>query len=323
VSPDDDGLDEDDFDEDGPDGGDAADGDADHSDELFAAPEDDEYDTIKYHRGLQTLPPAFAHFADLTREWLTQPLSAFAVRFTGGDPRTGAVDPDYFTKRILRVARLNRWVTNSKFKGVGNPGLLATLPGSLVAHFTVAEGEAPRRLGRHTEYPTVAGARAVTRLLAYADDEEALLEAVHPLGKLAVRMLLGTLNDSAELGITVNWLTHEGQYTSLTPERAGQGVETLNIVPKMVTGPRVQVIGQLDRPDHARRRVRLEPLRGGPMLLHYPAHLEERIRQAWTRYVTATIVVEQPENPSLPRAPARVRTLLSIDKVHESDHGLS
>ena len=59
------------------------------------------------------------------------------------------------------------------------------------------------------EYPTIFGARAVARLLAYADDDEALLEAVRPLGKRAVNTLVGTLNDSVELHLEIDWLTHE------------------------------------------------------------------------------------------------------------------
>jgi hypothetical protein len=290
--------------------------------ELFARPGDSEYDRIKFFSGLESLPKSFQGAGALSREYLKQRYSAFAVRFTGGDERTGGFDPEFFTKRVLRAARLNRWVANA-YAPANPPGVFATVPGSLVAHFTIAAGEEPARLGGHREYPTIAGARAVARLLAYAGDESALLEAVHPLGKLAVRSLLAALDDAVELDLTMNWLTREGLYSSVGPKRAERGVEILSVVPAMVTRAPQLIAGQLDRPDKGRGRVRMQPLRGAPMLLHYPPELEDRIREAWGKYMVGTMIVEEPENPSLPRAPKRVRTLRRIRRIYDTEEELA
>ncbi len=285
--------------------------------DLFAPPGDQEYDHIRYFEGLRELPAPFRASEELTRRWLGQRLAAFAVRFSGGDRQTGAHDPQDFTRRIMRAAQLNRWVSNSAYSRVGYPGVLATVPGSLIAHFTVAPGEEPLRLGRHREYPSISGARAVARLLAYADDEERLLAAIHPLGKRAVNVLLATFVESLDAGVTVNWLSREGQYARLTPRRAEEGAETLNVQPRMVRRPAETIVGSLDRPAAADAVVRFQPLRGGPKLLHYRPAMREKIRADWGRYIVGSMVVEEPENPSLPRAPARVRHLVRIAQVYD------
>jgi hypothetical protein len=287
---------------------------------LFAPPGDDDFDNIKYFAGLEQLPSAFS--AALNRDYLRRPYSAFAVRFGGDDERTGGFDPKYFTERVLQAAKLNHWVAKAAFKDVGWPGVLATVPGSLIAHFTIAAGEERIRLGRETDYPTIAGARAVARLFAAAGDEDELLQAVRPLGKNAVKTLLGTLDDSVNLDLTVNWLTREGQYVRLTPKRAELGVEILNIVPEMVSTPPVLISGQIDHPDKGHGQVRVIPLHGAPMLLHFSPELEEKIREAWGKFIVGTMVVEEPENPSLPRAPRRVRTLRRIRAIFGSEEEL-
>lgn len=289
---------------------------------LFAPPGDDDYEVIKYFAGLRELPKVFEAAGALNREYLKRKYSAFAVRFTGEDKRTGGFEPNFFTKRVLRAAQLNRWVTNAAFKHVGPPGVFATVPGSLIAHFTIAAGEEAVRLGAHTEYPNVAGARAVARLIAYASHEEALLEAVRPLGKNAVRSLLGALDDSVQLGLTVNWLTREGQYSRVTPKQAERGLETLNIVPEMVRRSPAVIAGSIDRPDKGHGRVRLEQLQGGAMILNYAPGLEEKIREAWGKFIVGTMVVEEPENPSLPRAPQRIRTLTRISRIFDTEEEL-
>jgi hypothetical protein len=289
---------------------------------LFAPPGDDEYTTIKFFSGLKQLPKAFQPHEALNLEYLHRKYSAFAVRFTGEDKRTGGFEPKFFTDRVLQASRLNRWVTNAAFKNAGSPGVYATVPGSLIAHFTVAAGEEQMRLGRHSEFPSVAGARAVARLLGYAGHEDALLDAVRPLGKNAVKTLLKTFDDSASLGLTVNWLSREGQYSRVTPKQAERGVEALNAVPAMVRRPPVVIVGSIDRPDKGHGIVRMEPLEGGAMVLHYEPGLEEGIRQAWGKFIIGTMVVEEPENPSLPRAPRRVRTLRRIQRTFDTEDEL-
>jgi hypothetical protein len=284
---------------------------------LFAPPGDDDYDQIRYSEGLRDLPAPFSPSEELTRDLLGRTRSAFAVRFSGGGERTGAYEPRAFTERILNAARLNRWVTNSLFQGAEFPWVLATLPGSLIAHFTVPEGEQRVRLGGESQFPSIFGARAVTRLLAYSADEEELLAAVAPLGKRAVRTLLRTFDDAATKELTVHWLTHEGQYTKLEPAEAERGLETLSIVPQMLTRPPVTVVGAVNRPDWAAQRVQLRTLQQRTMNLQYRPHLEDRIREAWHKYIVGDMVVEEPENPSLPRAPARIRTLTRIQGVYE------
>ena len=53
------------------------------------------------------------------------------------------------------------------------------------------------------------------------------------------------------------------------------------------------------------------------MLLHFLPHLQEAIRAAWGKVMVGSIVVDEPEKPSLPRAPSRVRTLVRIDRVYD------
>jgi hypothetical protein len=289
---------------------------------LFAPPGDDEYETVKFFAGLTELPKVFQPHAELNREYLKRKFAAFAVRFTGADKRTSGFEPYFFTERVMQASRLNRWVTNAAFKGSGPPGVFATVPGSLIAHFTIAAGEEPMRLGSHTEYPSVAGARAVARLIGYTGHEEALLEAVRPLGKNAVKSLLKTLDDSAQLGLTVNWLSREGQYARVTPKQAERGLETLNIVPVIVRRPPIVIVGSIDRPDKGHGRVRMQPLQGGAMMLHYEPNLQETIRQAWGKFIIGTMIVEEPENPSLPRAPQRVRSLTRISRIFDTEEEL-
>jgi hypothetical protein len=285
---------------------------------LFAPPSDDDYRHVRFFKALRDLPGAFAEPSTGTQHWLTRPLSAFSVHFSDGDRRTGGVDPVTFTERVLRAARLNRWVSNS---GVGNvlpPNVLATLPASLVVHFTVASGEDSRRLGPYEGYPNVLGSRAVTRLLALAAEDEALRDAVHPLGKRAVQALLGTYDDSMRAKVTIEWLNRDGLYAQLTPKSAERGAEALDYVPPLIRQEPIPVSGFLDRPNKEHGLVKLSPLRGSPMLLHYEPEQEERIRNAWGRYIIGEMVVEEPENPSLPRAPSRVRHLQRIYRVVET-----
>lgn len=293
------------------------DGDPDWAD-IFAPPGDDDYEQIKYFKGLEVLPKSFRPFESLTRGLMRRGDFAFAVRFARTGSHSTGLDPEFFTQRVLRAARLNRWVSNAAYRGAPAPGLLATLPGSLIAHFTVSDGEVPARLGRHTEYPTVAGSRGVARLLAYSGDRDALLEAIRPLGKRAVNTLVGTLEDSVELDLTMNWVTREGMYTRLAPKAAEKGVETLDIVPHMITKRGVPILGALDRPDHEKSLVKLQPVTGAPIILHFPPALEDGIRGAWGKYIAGTMTVAEPENPSLPRAPRRIRTLTRIDHVYET-----
>jgi len=150
-----------------------------------------------------------------------------------------------------------------------------------------------------------------------------LLDAVHPLGKNAVRSLLKTLDDSVQLGLTVNWLSKEGQYARVTPRQAERGLETLSIVPAMVRRSPTVVVGSIDRPDKGHGRVRMQPLQGGPMVLHYAPELQEKIREAWGKFIVGTMVVEEPENPSLPRAPQRIRILTRISQIFDTQEELT
>lgn len=287
------------------------------TDGLFDPPDDSQFDTgVSWCRGLVRLPPAFSSFAKLTRELLRSSGSAFVLRFSGGDAQTGSHDPRLFTDLILRGARLNKWVSSSAFPGEGLwPGVHATLPGSLIAHFTIAPGEEPKRLGDEVLYPSVYGARAVTRLLAVSKEEEVLLKAVHPLGKRAVNSYIATLRDAVEHNLSIDWLTRDGLYSSLPVEYAADAVEALDIVPAMVerTEP---FIGKLDRPFDEKGTVRIDPVRGGAMSAGYSPGLREDIREAWGKYVAGTLVVIEPENPSLPRAPRRSRYIRAIHHVY-------
>lgn len=286
---------------------------------LFDPPRDSEYDdSVSWFRGLRQLPDAFAGpFSPVTRRLLRLPGSAFAVRFSGGDEGTGGFDPQLFTSLILRSARLHRWVSNSAFSGQAwLPGVAATLPGSLVAHFTRSPGETARRLGGETTFPSVYGARAVGRLLALSRDDERLLEAVQPLGKRAVSSYIATLGDAVEHDFAVDWLTREGQYAHVAPEEASQAIEALSIVPEMVE-KRIPIVGRLDRPFEEKGTVRIQPIRGAALTLTYPPRLRESIRGAWGKYVAATMVVTEASNPSLPNAPRRTRRLRSIQHVYE------
>ncbi len=285
---------------------------------LFAPPDDEEYDRIRYFDVDDVLPRSFQGFEDLNRSLISRPFSIFAARFTGGDRRTGAYEPRAFTRRVFRAAQLNRWVANSRFPGVQFPNVLATLPGSLIAHYAVPTGEERQRIAGHAEFPSVYGARAVARLLSAAGDEEVLLESVRPLGKLAVRTLLGALSDAANNDLTINWLTHEGQYTVVGPKSAAIGIEALSTVPRIVRRPSVPVVGRLNKPDHEKRVVRLQPLRGRTMQLHYPLELEPVIGESWRRWIVGSMAVEGPENPSLPKAPRRRRILMQIDGIYQS-----
>lgn len=284
--------------------------------DIFAPPGDDDYEGIDYYVGLGELPRGFADVPQ-AREFLQRPLSTFAARFSNGNSNGRGFDPILFSHLVARTARLHRWVSNSKFKNVEYPGVLATLPGSLIVHFTVSPGEAQQRRADEREYPSVYGARALARLLAATNRPEPLLRAVHPLGKRAVNTFMGTLHDSVDKDLTIEVLTHEGQHSKLTPARAERAIVTLDIVPEMLTRPPVTVVGLLDRPDHEKARVKLTPREGSPRLLDFSPHLEDRIRDAWGRYIVGTMVLEEPSNPSLPRAPARRRTLMSIEHVVE------
>ena len=86
----------------------------------------------------------------------------------------------------------------------------------------------------------------------------------------------------------------------------------------MLRLPPERIVGALNRPDWEERRVRLQPLHGGPKILYYDAELHDQVGAAWGKYVVGQMVVEEPENPSLPRAPRRVRTLVRIEHVYES-----
>jgi predicted secreted protein len=200
--------------------------------------------------------------------------------------------------------------------------VLATLPGSLIAHYAIPEGEEPRRIVGHVEYPSIYGARAVTRLLASAGDEEVLREAVKPLGKRAVRTLVSALDDSAQHDVTINWLTHEGEYTAVGPRRAARGIDALSIVPEMIRRPSVRVLGRLNKPDYEKRVVRLQPPRGRAMVLHYPRRLEPVIGESWRKWIVGFMAVEEPENPSLPKAPRRRRTITRIEEVYDDLHDI-
>jgi len=290
--------------------------------DIWAPPSDDDYDRIKFFQGLTSLPKQFSGgLEDITRELLRRRLAAFAVRFSGGDKEHG-YDPIRFADLVKRTARLNRWVSNSVAPGeVTYPGLLASLPGSLVAHFAVSPHEERLRLGKERTYPSIYGARAVARLLAATGDDEVLLESVKPLGKRAVTTYLATLNDAVTFELSIGWLTREGQFSTVSPKRAEKGIAALDIVPRMIKHEE-RVAGYIDRPVAQTGKVRLQPLKGGPMILNYPDRLQEQIRAAWGRYVDATIVVAEPENPSLPRAPRRERTLRRIHHVYDSPDDL-
>ena len=281
---------------------------------IFQPPGDDEYDTISYSQGLTQLPQGFV---DLTRQLLQRPGAAFASRFTtatGGD----GLPLELFEELVGRVARLNRWVSNSVTDGVvGPPRVLGAVPGSLTVHFGVSDEEKAKRLGEEHLFPSVYGARATVRLLAYGADADLLLPATAPLGKRAVQMLLRTFEDSVEDKLTITWLTHEGMSAELTPERAEEGVKTLNVVPPM-TSRTEDVIGYLDQPSHEARTVRLELLRGPTHSAAFGPRLEEKVRQAWGKYVACRIRIEEPENPSLPRAPRRRYRLTRIDRIFDA-----
>jgi hypothetical protein len=85
----------------------------------------------------------------------------------------------------------------------------------------------------------------------------------------------------------------------------------------MVRRAAVPVLGVLNKPDWETNVVRLRQPNGRAMLLHYDPALEPSISESFHKWIVGRMVVEEPENASLPKAPRRRRTLTRVEHVFE------
>jgi len=262
----------------------------------------------------------------------------WAARFSGEGLDGPSADPLKTALLLRRVALAARWMTNGLFPG--NKTLAGFRFGeaahSIVLQFALAQDEEPQRIRvrpeevdgeasdvdeseqdeRRTVYPTVEGGKYLAKVLASNDSSEELVKRLRLVGRQAVRVYQGALEEFVEAEAEVNLLVPDVQPSGkselrqvvTTPDTSEQGLKVLKRIPDVVSDV-IAIEGLLYQQNSLSNAFGIQRDNEEHVTGEYDLRVADKLGPAWNKRVWAQIEVIGPRDEWMPRA-GRVQRIL-------------
>lgn len=259
------------------------------------------------------------------REHLEHDPLGWLVRVHGSGIGHHVADALRVATIIEHLAKSVRWIGNGLYPGQGVvPGLAVARAGnSIVLHFTAGLKEEPVAIGaERDEYVSLAGGEYMAAIMAASADEERVAGLIGPLGRRAVGVYAGTLDDLVTKEIGLNLILPvrepgarrlEAVRVDITPEEAVEDLRFLRREPRMVrrTEQRTGVLFALN--DKSGRFSLTDEDSKEDVTGTMTQEVRDKLGPVWRKRVTATIEVTEPEYDWLPRARGATRRLIDAE----------